>query len=47
MWAHWEEEREENDHPVAQVEVERMKAFLRRHAPSSFFELFPEETLNE
>ena len=43
VWAHWKEDRPNNDHPLSQVEVQRMKAFLRRHAPSSFYNLFPEE----
>jgi hypothetical protein len=29
IWQHWKEEREDNDRPLTEVEVERMKAFLR------------------
>jgi hypothetical protein len=43
IWAHWKEDREENDRPLSPMEVQRMKGFLRRHAPSSFIKLFPEE----
>jgi hypothetical protein len=43
LWAHWKEDREENDRPLSGEEVERMKAFLRRYAPTSFFRLFPKE----
>jgi hypothetical protein len=41
LWAHWKEEREENDWPLSSEEVDRMKIFLRRHAPSSYIKLFP------
>ena len=41
IWAHWKEQREENNRPLSQGEVEKMKALLRDHAPSSFAALFP------
>ena len=41
VWAHWKEEGEENDRPLVSEEVDRMKIFLRRHAPSSYIKLFP------
>ena len=40
---HWKEKQEDNDRPLAEVEVERMKVFLRRNAPTSYFEIFTEE----
>jgi len=46
LWAHWKEEREENDRPLSSEDVKRMKALLRHHASSSYGELFPEEALH-
>jgi hypothetical protein len=43
IWQHWREETEDNDRPLAEVEVERMKAFLRQYAPTSYFEIFAKE----
>ncbi len=40
IWRHWKEETEDNDRPLTEVEVERMKAFLRQNAPTSYFEIF-------
>ena len=45
VWAHWQEDWEENDCPLSQGEVQTMKTFLRRHAPTSYFAIFPEETM--
>jgi hypothetical protein len=42
IWQHWREETEDNDRPLTVVEVKRMKAFLRRYAPTSYFEIFAE-----
>jgi hypothetical protein len=36
----WKQETADNDHPLTEVEVERMKAFLRRNAPTSYFTIF-------
>jgi len=36
----WKEDWPENDLPLSQAEVERMKTFLRRHAPSMYRGLF-------
>jgi len=33
-WQHWRQETEDNDRPLSEIEVERMKAFLRRSAPA-------------
>ena len=38
VWAHWKAEREENDRPLSEAEVQKMRAFLHRHAPSCFLE---------
>jgi len=43
IWQHWTEEAEDNDRPLTEVEVERMKAFLRQHAPTSYFKIFAED----
>jgi hypothetical protein len=40
IWQHWKEEAEDNDRPLAEVEVGRMKTFLRRNAPTSYFNIF-------
>ena len=42
---HWTQETEDNDRPLTEVEMERMKAFLKQNAPTSYFEIFPEELL--
>jgi hypothetical protein len=43
IWQHWKQETEDNDRPFSEIEVERMKAFLRQNAPTSYFEIFTEE----
>ena len=43
-WQHWRQETEDNDRPLSEIEVERMKAFLRQNAPTSYFGIFAEET---
>ena len=43
IWQHWRRETEGNDLPLTGVEVERMKAFLQRNAPTSYFEIFANE----
>jgi hypothetical protein len=43
IWQHWKENTEDSDRPLLEVEVERMKAFLRQNAPTSYFEIFTEE----
>ena len=35
IWQHWKEQAEDNDRPLAEVEVERMKAFLSIAQPDS------------
>jgi hypothetical protein len=43
IWQHWKQETEDNDRPLSEVEVERMKVFLRRNAPTSYSEIFARE----
>jgi hypothetical protein len=43
IWQHWKEETEDNDRPLTEVEVERMKTFLRRNAPTSYFSIFAKD----
>jgi hypothetical protein len=43
IWQHWKEETEDNDRPLAEEEVERLKAFLRQNAPTSYSEIFAEQ----
>ena len=45
IWQHWKQETESNDRPLTEVEAERMKAFLRQYAPTSYFEIFAKEKL--
>jgi hypothetical protein len=40
VWHHWKEETEGNHLLLTEIEVERMKAFLQRNAPTSYFEIF-------
>jgi len=40
IWQLWRQRTEDNDRPLTEVEVERMKAFLQRNAPTSYFEIF-------
>ena len=47
IWRHWKEETEDNDRPLTEVEVERMKAFLRQNAPTSYFEIFMQDKPGE
>jgi hypothetical protein len=42
-WQHWREESEDNDRMLSGIEVERMKAFFRWSAPTSYFDIFPEQ----
>jgi hypothetical protein len=41
--ASWQGARPENDQPLTLQEVESMKAWMKKHAPTSYFRLFPEE----
>ena len=43
IWQHWKQETEDNHRPLSEVEVERMKVFLRRNAPTSYSEIFARE----
>ena len=36
VWGHWKEDDEENQCPLWEAEVQRMKSFLRGHAPTGF-----------
>jgi hypothetical protein len=47
IWQHWNQETEDNDRPLTEVEVERMKTFLRRNAPTSYFKIFAEEKTDQ
>jgi hypothetical protein len=47
VWQHWKEETEDNDRPLTEVEVERMKVFLRRYAPTSYSEIFAERKADQ
>jgi hypothetical protein len=44
VWSHWLDGRDENQLPLAPDEVARLKTLLGRHAPTSYRELFPEES---
>jgi len=43
IWQHWKQETEDNHRPLTEVEVERMKAFLRRNAPTCYLTIFAKE----
>jgi hypothetical protein len=43
VWSHWKQDDEENDQPLSEAEVQEMKKFLRRNAPTGYFTIFPEE----
>jgi hypothetical protein len=43
IWQNWKQETVDNDRPLSEVEVQRMKGFLRQNAPASYFEIFAEE----
>jgi hypothetical protein len=43
IWQHWKQETEDSDRPLTEVEVERMKTFLRRNAPASYFSIFAKD----
>lgn len=40
---HWKDDTEENNKPLTQEEVESMRRFLKKHNPTAYYELFPEE----
>jgi hypothetical protein len=40
IWQDWKQQTADNDRPLTVVEVERMKALLRRNAPTSYFDIF-------
>lgn len=39
----WMQEGAGNGHPLSEAEVQRLKEFLRRNAPTSYFEVFTEK----
>ena len=41
IFSHWKDDGPENERPLTEDEVERFKQFLREHAPTSYYELFP------
>ena len=43
VWQHWKVDDEENERPLSESEVQDLKKFLRRNAPTGYFEIFPEE----
>jgi len=43
IWRHWKAAAENNGHPLSGVEVNQMKTFLRRNAPTSYFKIFADE----
>jgi hypothetical protein len=47
VWQHWKQRTEDSDRPLTEVEAERMKAFLRRNAPTSYFSIFAQDQPGE
>ena len=43
VWQHWKLDDEENERPLSESEIQDLKKFLRRNAPTGYFEIFPEE----
>jgi hypothetical protein len=43
VMALWQDATPENDLPLTEREVEHMKAWLRQHAPTSYYRIFPED----
>ena len=43
IWQNWKQETEDNDRPLSEVEVEKMKALLRQNAATSYSEIFARE----
>jgi hypothetical protein len=41
--ASWQDASPENDQPLTQQEVEAMKAWMKDHAPTSYWRIFSEE----
>jgi hypothetical protein len=39
----WQDAKPENDQPLTHKDVESMKAWMKRHAPTGYFMIFPEE----
>ncbi len=39
----WQDGRAADDKPLTSAEVAKYKALLKRHAPSSYYNIFPEE----
>lgn len=42
-WSHWISGGEGTDVPLSEAEVDNMKSFMRRHGPTAFYRLFPED----
>lgn len=45
VYYHWKLDKQENNLPLSQEEVQRMKEFLRKYCPSPYYEIFPEEKI--
>lgn len=43
VWSHWKDESAQNELPLTESEVERMKSFMRRHSPTTYHDIFPED----
>ena len=45
IYYHWTWDKQENNVPLSQKEVRRMKEFQRKYCPSAYYKLFPEEKI--
>ena len=45
VWYHWQFDTPENNLPLSEEEVERMKKNLREYVPSAYCKIFPEEKI--
>ena len=46
LWSSWMTDEPINHRPLSRQEVLRQKAFLRKHAPTSHYKLFPDSNAN-
>ena len=40
IWQHWKDESEQNDRPLTEVEVDRLKTFLKQKCPNQLRWIF-------
>lgn len=43
VWSNWQNDNPGNELPLSETEVERMKTFMRKHNPTTYHQIFPED----